>query len=288
MKSLGKGKGGDPAVQALLQGKMTVDIKEQLMRGVLEQQQDLEKDVQQRMEKIQRSKKISEAEKNKLLDKLEEYEKREREERQKKKQLIEKVSAMEAKILKGNENEREYLELQRELQRQREERQQIKQQRLQLEEEEEEHILTKQNLEKKYRNQKDELSEKKKLLGRLDSRLEKVQRQYEEICEQHNQELGALKEEDQMLRQQMMFNARVIENYFDLETRERIQEALTFNSRFDCFKLSEICDVEVKELCQMYSNIKQIQEKNLETDVDSSEENFLLFYGGSPFYDFKC
>lgn len=144
MKSLGKGKGGDPAVQALLQGKMTVDIKEQLMRGVLEQQQDLEKDVQQRMEKIQRSKKISEAEKNKLLDKLEEYEKREREERQKKKQLIEKVSAMEAKILKGNENEREYLELQRELQRQREERQQIKQQRLQLEEEEEEHILTKQ------------------------------------------------------------------------------------------------------------------------------------------------
>jgi DNA repair exonuclease SbcCD ATPase subunit len=278
----------DPKVQALLQGEMTVDIKEQLMKGVLAQQEDLEKNVQLRMEEIQRSKKMSEAEKNKLLDKLEEYEKREREERQKKRQLIEKVSCMEAKILKGNENEREYLELQRELQRQREERQQIKQQRLQLEEEEEEHVLTRQNLEKKYRNQKDELSEKKQLLCRLDSRLEKVQRQYEEVCEQHNQELKTLKEESQMLNQQMLFNAKVIENYFDNETRLRIQEALTFNSRFDSFKLSEMCDVEVKELCQMYSNIKQIQEKNLETEIDTSEENYLLFYGASPFYDFKC
>ena len=116
-------------VQALLRGDMTLDIKEQLMKGVREQQQDLEKNVQIRMDEIQRSKKISEAEKLKLLDKLDEYEKTEKMERQKKARMIEKVSHMQAKILKGNENRREYLELQRELQRQREEHQQIKQKR---------------------------------------------------------------------------------------------------------------------------------------------------------------
>jgi chromosome segregation ATPase len=275
-------------VQALLNGNMTMDIKEKLMKGVLEQQADLEKSVQIRMEEIQRSKKISETEKRKLLDKLDEYEKKEREERQKKKRMIEKVSEMQAKVLQGNENKREYIELQRQLQLQREEHQKIKEKRLRLEEQKEEYILNKKNFEQKFTNQKEEFVEKQKLLTKLNSRLEKVKCQYDEVKEQFSQEMDILDEEYQILKQQQLFNEKVIQNYFDNETQIRIQEALTFNSRSDSFKLSEVCDVEVKELCQMYSNIKQIQEKNLETEVDQTEENILLFYSSHPFIDFRC
>lgn len=275
-------------VQALLKGNMTLDIKEKLMRGVLEQQADLEKSVQLRMEEIQRSKKISEAEKHQLLDKLEEYERKEREERQKKKKMIEKVSEMQAKILQGKENKREYLELQSQLQRQREEHQRIKEERLRLEEQNEEYILDKKHLEKKCGDQKEELLEKQKLLAKLQSRLEKVKGQYDEVKEQYGQEMEGLEEEQQALRQQELFNEKVIQSYFDPETQQRIEQALTFNPSADLFKLSEMCDVEVKELCQMYSNIKQIQEKNLETEIDQAEENILLFYSSHPFIDFRC
>lgn len=285
---MGGGKAADPLVQALLAGKVPRDVKERLMQDAIAQEADLEKNVQARMDEIQRSKKMSEAEKLKLLDKLEEFERKERKEQRKKQKMIAKVSEMQAKILQGKEHKREYLELQSQLQRQREEHQRIKEERLRLEEQKEEYILDKKHLEKKCGDQKEELREKRRLEAKLDARLEKARAQFEEVKEQFGQEMEALDEECQALRQQELFNEKVIQSYFDPETQRRVEEALVFNSASDSFRLAEICDVEVNELCQMYANIKQLQEKDLRAEVDPAEENILLFYSSHPFLDFRC
>ena len=144
------------------------------------------------------------------------------------------------------------------------------------------------NLEKKFETHKEELKDKEGLAERMKKRYEKIKIQYEEVCEEFDQELKGMKEENSVLQKEVELNEKIIQSYFDVETYARIKNSLSFNAQYEFFKLSEQCDTDVRDLCEMYSNIKQIEELHLETDIEETEENILLFYSQNPFVDFKC
>lgn len=199
-----------------------------------------------------------------------------------------KIKKMQEKIIKGNEKKREYMELQREVQRRQEEREKIKLQKLKIKEEAEEYELEKANLEKQFNSQKDELVEKEKMFAKLRERYEALKAQYDEKVDYFEQQLVLLREESESQGRVCSRNETLLDSYFDHETLSRIRKALVFNPQTESFRLDEQCDQDVRDLCEMYVNIRQIQDINLETDIDAAEQNIILFCYPSPYVDFQC
>lgn len=220
--------------------------------------------------------------------KLEELEAMKEKENREKCVLQAKIKKMQEKIIKGNEKKREYMDLQREVQRRQEEREKIKMQKLKIKEEAEEYELEKANLEQQFNSQKDELVGKQKMFSKLRERYEALKAQYDEKEDYFEQELVSLREESESQKMMCFRNERLLNSYFDNETLSRIRKALVLNPQTETFRLDEQCDQDIRDLCEMYVNIRQIQDINLETDIDAAEQNIILFCHPSPYVDFQC
>ncbi len=272
----------------LLEGNITENMKSQVLRQIIYEEGQINEKYREETEKIMKMKQISEVERKKLLDELRIHEKQEIKEREEKKKLLEKISVIKEKILKGNKQKEEFLRVQKELHKKREEKKLIQQKKIQMNKQAEDAEIEKGLLEKKYVSQKEELRAKKELGVKVESRFLELKAEHDEFIESYELDLNNLIDENKDLESQTSLNNLIINNYFDSETISKLDASLYYTPYYDMFKIKETIDSQLKELYDSFIHMKGIQEKNYKEEIDTFQENFLLFGYQNSFQEFKA
>ena len=123
---------------------------------------------------------------------------------------------------------------------------------------------------------------------KIKKRFQEINGKNDENIESFNIEKKELEEENSDLENQINTNELIISSYFDKETINKLNEALSYTPYYDMYKFNENSDSDLKAIFDSFVHIKEIQEKDFYKDVDENQENILLLGHQNPFFNISC
>ena len=260
-------------------GSVTSEARTQIAaeRAKLEEQHSRE------VEKIFAMKQISEAERNDLLEQLCKDEAKRSQECEAYQKLLDKVSSVQEKIIAGEKNREELVQVQMELNRKREQKEHLAREKRRYEQEALDAEMEKGVLETKFKSQQEELKEKEELMHKMKKRFGVLKSELDEISDSLGSQIRTLADESGELAAQIESNRAIIEAFFDPTVLRTLEEGLKATPGGERYELDESAEA-AREIFEKFALMKSIQEK--EPSVDYREEALLLFGHDDPFSAF--